>query len=132
MTIFTVILGWFVDGVRIEAALKQDELIEEEDVECRPEKVSDAVVDENVDVYLIRKYFTDDAWMIVSQVVEQKKCKMVWKCNICFNDLHSNSASILCDGCLLWYHFACVSLTKPPRAMTWFCRTCCGQNLLKV
>ena len=73
MTIFTVILGWFVDGVRIEAALKQDELIEEEDVECRPEKVSDAVVDENVDVYLIRKYFTDDAWMIVSQVVEQKK-----------------------------------------------------------
>ena len=81
-----------------------DELIEEEDVECRPEKVSDAVVDENVDVYLIRKYFTDDAWMIVSQVVEQKKCEMVWKCNICFNDLHSNSPSILCDGCLLWYH----------------------------
>ena len=46
--------------------------------------MSDAVVDENVDVCLVRKYFTDDAWMIVSQVVEQKKCKMVWKCNICF------------------------------------------------
>ena len=42
--------------------------------------------------------------MIVSQVVEQKKCKMVWKCNICFNDFHSNLQSILCDGCLLCLH----------------------------
>ena len=55
MTIFKVILGLFVEGFRIEAVLKQDELIEEEDVECRPEKVSNAVVDENVDVFLIRK-----------------------------------------------------------------------------
>lgn len=96
------------------SVLKHDKLIEEEHVECRPEKVSDAVVDENVDVCLVRKYFSDDAWMIVSDVVEHKKLKMLWKCNMCYHDLHSKP-SIICDGCLLWFHFDCVSLTKVPK-----------------
>ena len=32
-------------------------LIEEEDVETKPERVPTAVLDENVDVHLIRKFF---------------------------------------------------------------------------
>ena len=32
-----------------------------ESVECRPEVVPNAVLHENVDVFLIRKYFTNDA-----------------------------------------------------------------------
>ncbi len=35
----TVILGWFVDPSEAKAAIKDDKLIEEEDVECRPEKI---------------------------------------------------------------------------------------------
>ena len=45
-------------------------LIEEEDVETRPERVPDAVLDENVDVYLIRKHFFNDAWLEVTNVVK--------------------------------------------------------------
>ena len=122
---FIVILKWFVDPLDIEAALKRDVLIEDESVECRPEKMSDAVVDENVDVCLVRKYFTEDAWMIVKDIIELKRKKMVWKCNACYQDLHSKP-SILCDGCLLWFHFQCVSLTKQPKTKTWFCRKCYG------
>ena len=51
-------LSWFVDEEYADLALKQAVLIEEEHVECQPERVTDAVVDENVDVHLIRKYFT--------------------------------------------------------------------------
>ena len=120
-----MILDWFVDAGHVEGAIKHGKLIEEKCVECMPEKVSDAVVDENVDICLVRKYFIEDAWMIVSQVVQNKKSDMTWKCHVCYHDLHSKE-SILCDGCLLWYHFQCVALTKAPKAKTWFCRTCCG------
>ena len=52
---FTVILSWFVGAVCVDKALKHDQLIYEDEMECRPEKLSDAVVDENVDIYLVRK-----------------------------------------------------------------------------
>ncbi len=40
----------FVDKKVAELALKQGVLIEEEHVECRQEKITDAVADENVQV----------------------------------------------------------------------------------
>lgn len=46
-------------------ALKKDTLIEEDQVECRPEKVSDAIADQNVDIHLVRKFFTHDAWLVL-------------------------------------------------------------------
>ena len=46
-----MILDWFVDAGHVEGAIKHGKLIEEKCVECMPEKVSDAVVDENVDVW---------------------------------------------------------------------------------
>ena len=51
-----MILSWFVDKEVINSANK-DILIEEAEVECRPERVTNAVLDENVDVYLVRRFF---------------------------------------------------------------------------
>lgn len=48
-------LLWFVSESDTSSALVGD-LIEEEEVECRPERISNAVLDENVDVNLIRKF----------------------------------------------------------------------------
>ena len=45
-------LRWFVDDEFVKSALN-GELIEEESVECRPEVVPNAVLDENVDVFLV-------------------------------------------------------------------------------
>lgn len=47
-----VILSWFVDEKVAERALKHNYLIEEEDVECKPELLPDSVLDENVDIHL--------------------------------------------------------------------------------
>ncbi|XP_065895227.1 uncharacterized protein [Dysidea avara] len=117
-----VILNWFVDKEVIDAT-KKGILIEEEDVECRTELVPNSVLDENVDVCLVRKYFSTDAWMIVEDIIRQKKKKTVWICSVCQHDLHSDQ-SVLCDSCLTWFHFRCVGLSKLPKKKHWFCRQC--------
>ena len=116
-----VMLRWFVDEAILQAALK-GQLIEE-DVECRPEKVSNALLDENVDVYLVRKYFSQEAWMIVEDVLRRKRECPVWICSLCCQDLHCQP-SIICECCLEWYHFRCVGLSGQPKKKNWFCRSC--------
>ena len=118
-----VILSWFVDKPIVDRAIKQHQLIKEEDVECKPERVTEAVVDENVDIHLVRKYFTSDAWMLVEEVVKHKSTKMTWTCRTCFHDLHTEQ-SIICDSCLLWFHCRCVGLKRLPKCRNWFCRSC--------
>ena len=130
--IFTpsVILSWFVEKELVDKAVRMRQLIEEEDVECKPENVSDAVADETVDICLVRKYFTVDAWMLVEDVVQRKSDKMFWTCRSCYHDLHSEAA-IICDACLLWYHFKCVGLSTLPKSKNWFCRSCYAETALK-
>ena len=54
-------LQWFVDEkVAISAVKDSCRLIEEEEVKVRPEKLRDATIDDNIDVYLIRKYFNNN------------------------------------------------------------------------
>lgn len=53
--LLAVILSWLVD--KIQRAIKSDQIIEEKKMECRQERVIDAVVDEiilNVDIHLVR------------------------------------------------------------------------------
>ena len=50
-------LKWFVDAEVAAGAIEHPrKLIEEENVEVRPERLPDAVLDENVDVNLIKKF----------------------------------------------------------------------------
>ena len=121
-------MSWFVDEKILDSAIKHNQLIQEEEVECQPEKVSDAVVDDNVDVHVVRKYFTNDAWMVVEEVMKLKLDKMNWICHSCSHDLHTEE-SIICDSCLLWYHFTCASLIRKPKTKNWFCRECYAKIL---
>ena len=54
-------LNWFVDKTVVQDAIDGN-LIEEDQVECQPQKIPNSVLDENVNVHLVRPYFTDDAW----------------------------------------------------------------------
>lgn len=50
-------LKWFVDAEVATGAIEHPrKLIEEENVEVRPERLPDAVLDENVDVNLIKRF----------------------------------------------------------------------------
>jgi len=57
-------------------AVKDRKLIEEDQVEVKPENISDGILDENVDIHLIGKFFTNDAWMLVKEIVEQRNLKL--------------------------------------------------------
>ena len=65
-----MILSWFVDDDTANKAMKRNVLIEEHDVEARPECVPMKCLDENVCVRMVKKYFTIDAWMVVQNVME--------------------------------------------------------------
>lgn len=124
-------LGWFVDEDVIGRVIIDDTaLIEETEVEVRPEKIPRKCLDENVCIGQIRKYFTFDAWSLVTELIETMQRKGIWTCKSCFSDLHAYE-SISCDSCLEWYHWKCVGLSKPPKAKYWFCRSCysnCGER----
>ena len=69
-----------MDAEVVVAAIKDSKyLIQEENVEVWPEKLSDGVVDENVDIHLVRKYFTNDAWLFVKDAIAQKEKNRVFK-----------------------------------------------------
>ena len=55
-------------------------LLDEEKVECIPERLPNAIVDDSVDVHLVRRYFTSDAWMVVQDVVQKQKECTIWTC----------------------------------------------------
>ena len=114
--------NWFVDKTVVQDAF-DGKLIEEEQVECRPEKIPNSDLDENVDVHLVHSYFTNDAWLIVKDVLKRKTKSTSWICHSCNHDLHTQ-ASIICESCLQWYHFQCVGVMAQPKKKNWFCHSC--------
>lgn len=125
MSIIIVILEWFVSSTDVNKAVNNGDLLEEEVVETRPEKIPNSCIDENVNVYHVKKYFTNDAWQIVLQILEIKKTQSDWFCTVCNKELENTA--IACDSCLEWYHLQCTSLKKEPKRKEWFCRFCYEQ-----
>lgn len=124
-TYLTVMLKWFVEEEVMREALKNPGryLIEEHHVELRPEMLPDGVLDENVDIHLIRRFFSSDAWLAVTDVFELKRANPAYVCQTCFHDI-AELPSVACDHCLSWWHTKCVGLKKQPRSKYWYCRTC--------
>ena len=120
----TVMLKWFVSDQDVSKAMHEDTLLDEQVVETRPERVPNSCIDENASIYRIRKYFTDDGWTQVMQLIETKKNNATYYCKMCEKILEG--ASICCDCCLEWLHLSCAGLQKAPkgRRKEWFCRLC--------
>ena len=65
-------LQWFVEKKTALAVLDGKQMIEQNEVQISPEKITDAVLDKNIDIHLIRKYFSWDAWQTVIGAVKPK------------------------------------------------------------
>lgn len=123
-----MILTWFVDNEVIDAVVQntQKTLIEEHQVEVFPERLPDAMRDENVVIHIVRQYFTNDAWMILEDAVRQK-ATFPYVCKLSFHNLHETdeeSLTMACYHCLCWFHLKCTGLKKAPKTKFWFCRKC--------
>ena len=55
-------------------ALHEDKLIDEEDLEERVEKIPKKILDETINVFRVKKYFTNSAWKKNADITE-KSCK---------------------------------------------------------
>ena len=101
------------------------DMIDEDMVEVRPEKVNVSCLDENVCLLSCRKYCTNEAWMAIQSVVAVLRDNPVWYCGRCTKPINDDSeSSIICDSCLTWYHFQCANISTNPKRKIWFCRDC--------
>ena len=71
--------------------------------------------DENASIYRVRKYFTDDGWTQVMQLIKTKKNNATYYCKMCEKILEGES--ICCE----WLHLSCAGLQKktkgPPQGV---------------
>ena len=110
-SLLTVMLQWFVDSQVAESALTGMKIVEECEVEVRPNKVPSSCLDENVCLRSIQKYFSPDAWSVVCNVVDTIRKGPVWYCRRCTMAICDETEnSIVCESCLMWFHFVGVSL----------------------
>ena len=95
-------------------------------VDALPSKACDlpnTIIDENVNIERIKKYFTKGAWDSLKMLMREKREEATWCCHICKMDI-SSFESVGCDRCLQWFHLKCVSLKSAPKQLYWFCKTC--------
>lgn len=119
-----VILSWFVEGEVAKAALA-GHIIQEDEVETRPDQISTSCIDEAICLDVCRKYFSLDAWLIVKDVVKEIEQNPTWHCGRCTLQIEDETqSSIMCSSCLTWFHFTCLCLKQFPKSKFWFCRTC--------
>ena len=116
-------LKWFVSDLDASKTLSNGVLLDEALVQKMHENIPNACIDENVNLFRIRKYFTDDGWAELCQVVEKKKCDPKYHCQVCERELLECTA-ICCDCCLEWLHLSCAGLKSAPKRKEWFCRLC--------
>ena len=109
--------------MNVMALIHSNELVQQDEVEECPERISDAVLDESVDIHIIRKYFSYAAWQKVTEMIKQKRALHVFFCQTCHQNADEHP-SICCDTCLCWYHLHCVALKSQPKTKNWFCRSC--------
>ena len=76
-------LQWFVDPLVAESALKEKKIIEECEVEVRPNHVPSSCLDGNVSLTSVQKYFSPYAWSVVCNVVNMIRKTPVWYCGRC-------------------------------------------------
>jgi len=94
-----------------------------EEIPFNVSELSPSLLDENVNWKLVEKYFTKSAWLKVSHLIGQLQEDPDWICGVCREDL-SLSHSVVCECCLVWYHFSCVGLNNKPKKAAGFCRFC--------
>ena len=79
-------LNWFVDEEAVERVTRGGDLIEEYEVECRPERIPQKCLDENICIGQMRKYFSSDAWSLVEDTIDTLQNSDSWPDLHCLSD----------------------------------------------
>ncbi|KAL3235934.1 hypothetical protein MRX96_048284 [Rhipicephalus microplus] len=80
--------------------LNEGGILDESDIEVRPEELASALLDHRVSLPKLKKYFTAKAWLLLSSSL----------------------------ACLEWFHWPCASVKKEDLKRHWFCMKCCSHT----
>lgn len=105
--------GYLTQPAFVQCVL-QGHVIGKEDIRLQATSLSTALLDDNVEVNLIRRLFTPDGWLSVKGEITNLKKNVSYSCGVCATDV-GQAESICCDCCLLWCHLTCSGLNKPPK-----------------
>ena len=82
VTLSIVMLNWFADQEVSERVTRSGDLIEEDELECRPERIPRKCLDDNVCIGQIRKYFSFDAWNLLVATMDTIRTRGSWTCSV--------------------------------------------------
>lgn len=122
-----VILMNLLGEDRADQVVKGQGIVQEDELEVRPSHVSTFLIDEQVDVVLIKQHSSADAWLQLQSVLQEKKKDPQWACSIChlsMEDCMDDATWIQCDRCLDWCHLSCTAHETKPKSSLWFCTPC--------
>ncbi|KAF0709734.1 protein FAR-RED IMPAIRED RESPONSE 1-like, partial [Aphis craccivora] len=108
-----LILSWFCSIDVVNKALSSNFKINDTNLN-EYNSIPNNIIDELVDLFQVKQFFSPSAWAKVQKIVAQKNvCHSLWQCPLCQKKCANNSIS--CDYCLTWYHPKCVNLISIPK-----------------
>jgi hypothetical protein len=87
-------------------------------------KVPKKILDDIVNIYRVKKYFSLDGWKKMSNILQTVEEESFWECPTCRRILDDKKPQIGCDACLEWFHLECIGKSRAPKAKSWICRAC--------
>ncbi|XP_049517097.1 uncharacterized protein LOC119441311 isoform X2 [Dermacentor silvarum] len=88
-------------------------IIDEADVEVRPELLPSGLLDYRVQMRQLLPYFSGDAWLLLTSAVSTKKKNELWLCHACKEKDSGEIKMICCDHCLQWFHWYELDMLLP-------------------
>ena len=90
--------------------------------------VTNSVMNEEFDIKLVGKYFTDGARSKARRLVSVTKKLKKYTCSKCKGSLgeEGDPDSLMCDSCLEWIHIrrSCSGELNHPKSARWYCFNC--------
>lgn len=123
-----IILKWFlIADETIKKVLNNKQKLCDSDVTIDYKDLTFAILDDtNVNLSIIKPYFTNQGWNKIIKICESKKLQE-WECKYCKFNLNKTleddgmekdkkfKISVGCDYCLEWYHLKCAGLERKPK-----------------
>ena len=113
-----LILEWFVGKDYTTKAIKDNFIISEELVEQRPELVFSSCLNSLVNIEIIRKRCTTEAWKAIEMVYGEKRRNPIHIYETCTLDADTKEASVMCSSCLEWQHLVMRKTETLPKSKT--------------
>ncbi|RUS83730.1 hypothetical protein EGW08_008526 [Elysia chlorotica] len=84
----------------------------------------DLVMDDRVDIEMVRPFFDTRAFSKLQYGVLTRKRDGPFSCGTCHEHDDLSQKMVMCEQCLLWFHFQCAGYRSKMKIPIWFCKSC--------